>query len=129
MSAPTVDRAAECSVRASYLDALYRLDSEDAAVYPPERWDADRDVVRRYELAARLAVADARTAPNGCRFCGVLERGHGRRYDGRHPRDARGFSAPDDALRLLRMRARRWSASGRLSRAIAARFESLGAKA
>lgn len=44
---------------------------------------------------------------NGCLWCGHLERGHGRRFDGLHPRGAEGFKAPSTALRLARYKVRR----------------------
>ncbi len=43
--------------------------------------------------------------PNGCRVCGIGQREHGQRWypvQGWH-----GWIAPDDAMRLARMRARR----------------------
>lgn len=45
------------------------------------------------------------TPPNGCRHCGLPERGHFQRWT----RDAgwHGWTAPTDAQRLERMRARR----------------------
>lgn len=40
---------------------------------------------------------------NGCLWCGHLERGHGQRFDGLHPRGAEGYKAPSTALRKWRL--------------------------
>ncbi len=45
--------------------------------------------------------------PNGCVFCGQLERGHCQRYDWRHPAGRNGYTAPTDHVRIVRMRVRR----------------------
>lgn len=40
---------------------------------------------------------------NGCVFCGVLDRDHGRRYDGLHPCGTSTYQAPSNALRKTRL--------------------------
>ncbi len=127
MTAPTLDRAAELlandAAYGAFADAMYRLDN-----LPLTRDEvmANRETVRRYELAQVLADRDAKTPPNACAECGLPERGHGTwwRADGRHT-----FVAPSDSLRLLRLKARRDAADRRLWLAVARRFETRGEQA
>ena len=113
----------------AYSDAIYGGENaEDAGLpYSADQQARDARTVRRYERAMALAEEDARSAPNGCAWCGVEQRGHGTRWarvPGTHT-----FEAPPNALRLMRMRARRFAADCRMYLAVSQRFHSLGGPA
>jgi hypothetical protein len=77
----------------------------------------DRLIVALYERLKVQVERDAKTAPNGCAACGIVEREHGKRW-------TRGVNfhiwiAPTDEVRLGRMLARRnpgWQAWREINR-------------
>lgn len=84
-------------------DARTRLDFEPFVSFEASR--VDEQIIAAFERKVDRAERDAKTPPNGCRHCGVTQRGHGQRWVpgiGRHV-----FTQPTDTQRLARMYARR----------------------
>lgn len=87
-----------------------------------EQLDEAAPISAAYDGIKSAVYRDSREAPNSCAVCAVVEPEHGQRYGigGWHT-----WTAPTNAQRLDRMRARRAARDDRLWREVNRRFEAL----